>query len=89
MTRTGERLRLQRVVGATIARKPRGGKREGAGREPADGDQPRSKLGIRVSKELDEFLDEACDEDSKTAFIERLLRESIEFRTWSLERQLP
>lgn len=86
MATTRERLRLQRVLGVTTAKKKNGGRRDGAGRKPV-GDEAKQKFATRFSKEVIDFLNETSVGITKTDLVERILRDSIEFRAWHLTRQ--
>jgi hypothetical protein len=81
-----EQLRLQRELGVTVKKRNRGGRRDGAGRKPI-GDEPREKFGTRFSKEVMDFIDETSVGITKTELVEKILKDSIEFRTWNLVRQ--
>jgi hypothetical protein len=81
-----EQLRLQREMGVTVKKENRGGRRDGAGRRPI-GNEPREKFATRFSKEMIDFIDETSVGITKTELVEKILKNSIEFRTWNLMRQ--
>ena len=62
--------------------KPRGGKREGAGRKPREDGKGRTiQKSIKVSQEVADYLGEVG-----TGIIEDTLRKSKAFREWSKSR---